>query len=139
MNILFFLTPKNEVDYVEDNATLMDTLEVMERNNYSAIPIISRSGKYVGTIGEGDILRYIRNSHDFELNRIEDTPIKNIEKNKDNSTVNINSKFDRLVKKAMRQNFVPVVDDDNKFIGIITRREIMEQWHKLYLEQNKSN
>ena len=31
-----------------------------------------------------------------------------------------------LVKKAMNQNFVPVVDDQNKFIGIITRRSIIE-------------
>lgn len=26
----------------------------------------------------------------------------------------------------MSQNFVPVVDDQNKFIGIITRRSIIE-------------
>ena len=29
-------------------------------------------------------------------------------------------------RKAMNQNFVPVVDDQNKFIGIITRKSIIE-------------
>ena len=31
-----------------------------------------------------------------------------------------------LIQKAMNQNFVPVVDDQKKFIGIITRKSIIE-------------
>ena len=31
-----------------------------------------------------------------------------------------------MKKYTMSQNFVPVVDDQNKFIGIITRRSIIE-------------
>lgn len=30
-----------------------------------------------------------------------------------------------LIGKAMEQNFVPVVDDQEHFIGIITRRDII--------------
>ena len=41
MNILFFLTPKSEVDYVYDDDTLWQTLEKMEHNKYTAIPIIN--------------------------------------------------------------------------------------------------
>lgn len=139
MNILFFLTPKSDVVYVEDSATLIQTLDAMEEHNYAAIPIVSRSGKYIGTIAEGDILRYIKRNHRLTLENAEDTLIKNIDKNKDNSTVNVNSKFENLIKKAINQNFVPVVDDDNKFIGIITRKDIMEQWHKVYTDEHKKS
>ena len=31
-----------------------------------------------------------------------------------------------LLDKAMRQNFVPVIDDQKNFIGIVTRRDIMQ-------------
>ena len=31
-----------------------------------------------------------------------------------------------LIRKAMNQNYVPVVDDQNKIIGIITRKSIIE-------------
>lgn len=137
MNILFLLTPKSDVVYVEDNATLEQTVEAMEKYHYTAIPIVSKGGKYVGTIAEGDILRYIKNMHSFSFEKARETLIKNIEKNKDNIAVNVNSKFENLIKKAINQNFVPVVDDDNKFIGIITRKDIMEQWHKVYKENHK--
>lgn len=42
------------------------------------------------------------------------------------SRININSDMEDLLQKAMNQNFVPVVDDQKKFIGIVTRKSIME-------------
>ncbi len=53
MNILFFLTPKNEVAYIFEDETLRQALEKMEYHKYSAVPVINRRGKYVGTITEG--------------------------------------------------------------------------------------
>ena len=43
MNILFFLTPKSEVAYINEDDTLRQALEKMEHHRYSAIPIISRT------------------------------------------------------------------------------------------------
>lgn len=41
MNILFFLTPKSDVAYIEDSFSLRQILEKMEIHRYSAIPILS--------------------------------------------------------------------------------------------------
>jgi CBS domain-containing protein len=35
-----------------------------------------------------------------------------------------------LIARAMVQNFVPVVDDQNKFIGIVTRKDIIGYCYK---------
>ena len=56
MNILFFLTPKEEVAYIYENETLRQTLEKMEHRRYSCIPILSMDGKYIGSISEGDLV-----------------------------------------------------------------------------------
>ena len=56
MNILACLTPKSDVDYVTDEATLFKVLQTMEHRNFSAIPIIDKKGRYIGTITSGDIL-----------------------------------------------------------------------------------
>ena len=53
MNILFFLTPKNEVAYVENDDTLRQVLEKIEYHKYTAIPMLNKNGKYVGTVTEG--------------------------------------------------------------------------------------
>ncbi len=79
MNILFFLTPKSEVDYVYDDDTLWQTLEKMEYNKYTAIPIISHvDGTYVGTITEGDLLWDIKERCDLNFRDVADVPILNI-------------------------------------------------------------
>ena len=61
MNVLLFLTPKKEVAYLYEDYSLRQALEKMEYHRYSAIPIISRNGNYLGTLTEGDLLWYIKN------------------------------------------------------------------------------
>jgi CBS domain-containing protein len=64
---------------------------------------------------------------------LEDIPITDIERKRDNNAVNIQVSMEELFEKVTNQNFVPVVDDNNVFIGIITRKDII-----LYLA-NKDN
>ena len=40
-------------------------------------------------------------------------------------TVRITASVDELLDTIVRQNFVPVVDDLNSFIGIVTRQDII--------------
>ena len=58
-----------------------------------------------------------------------------IKRNRDNIPVNANANIEDMMSKALTQNFVPVVDDDNKFIGIITRKDIMEQWNNKHMNK----
>ena len=59
MNVLFLLRIKGDVKYVYDDSTLRQGLEKMRKHGYTAIPVISRTGDYVGTISEGDFLWHI--------------------------------------------------------------------------------
>lgn len=126
MNILFFLTPKSEVAYIYEDYTMRQALEKMEHHRYSAIPIINDEGKYVGTITEGDLLWTLKNDFSLDLKSVEDVPIMNIKRRMDNSPVSVNANIEDLISKSMNQNFVPVIDDQKTFIGIIKRRDIIE-------------
>ncbi len=125
MNILFFLTPKSEVAYLYDDQTLRQALEIMEHHRYTAIPMISRLGKYIGTITEGDMLWGIKNEYDLSLKEAEHMPVTVIPRRSDNCPVSIGATMEDMFGKALNQNFVPVVDDQKNFIGIITRKDIM--------------
>lgn len=126
MNILFFLTPKNNVEYIYDDFSLRQTIEKMEHHKYTAIPVLNRKGSYVGTITEGDILRVLKDKYSLNLQDAEDFPIRQIPRRWHNNPVNINCNVEDLFLTAMRQNFVPVADDEGKFIGIITRKDILD-------------
>ena len=125
MNILFFLTPKENVAHLDDDDTLRQALEKMEHHGYSDIPMLSKDGKYKGTIKEGDILWYIKDNDFPSLKEMEDIPILDIGRKRDIEAVNISISMDELVNKITNQNFVPVVDDNNVFIGIITRKDVI--------------
>ena len=137
MNILYFIKPKAELAYVYDDYTVRQTLEKMEHHKYAAIPILNKQGQYIGTIREGDILWHIKNEMNFDIRLAETTYIKDVKKKSTNEPVKINSSMDDLFIKAINQNFVPVVDDDNNFIGIITRKDIVQYYFKQYKKYEK--
>ena len=126
MNILFFLTPKSEVAYIYEYYTMRQTLEKMEYHRYSSIPIINKEGKYVGTLTEGDLLWTLKNDFSLDLKSVEDVPIMNVKRRKDNAPVSVEANIEDLISKSMNQNFVPVIDDEETFIGIIKRRDIID-------------
>ena len=130
MNILFFLNPKSEVAYISEEDTLRQALEKMEHHKYSAIPIISRTGRYIGTLTEGDLLWGIKNQYHLDLKGAEKIPITAIKRRLDNRPVKADADMEDLLDRAINQNYVPVVDDKGSFIGIITRKEIIKYCYK---------
>ncbi|MBR2568404.1 MAG: CBS domain-containing protein [Paenibacillus sp.] len=127
MNIAFFLLPKVEVVTVSEQATLRQTLERMEYHRYTAVPIINDTGEYVGTVTEGDLLWHMKNSEGrITFENANKFLLKDVSLNKDIKPVSIDSKMEDLINLAKVQNFVPVVDDRHRFIGIVRRSQIIE-------------
>jgi CBS domain-containing protein len=130
MNIAFFLIPKNEVIWLPKNSTMRQALEKMEYHRYSAVPLIDEHGKYAGTITEGDLLWKMKNTPGLTFADTKHVMIKEIPLRMNNTTVRIDAEIEGLISLAIVQNFVPVVDDNEIFIGIIRRREIIEYYAK---------
>ncbi len=125
MNIMFFLKPKSELAFIHDYHTLRQALEIMEYHRYTCVPILNREGKYVGSITEGDLLWAVKKIKALNLKDAENISIMKIERRLDYQCVTAESKMEDLIERAMEQNFVPVIDDQGHFIGIITRRDII--------------
>ncbi len=130
MNILFFLTPKEEVAYIEESDTLRQVLEKMEHHGYTALPLLSKKGKYIGTVTEGDLLWYLKDRDFPKLHELEDLPIGVLHRHRDNKAVNVHETIEGLFDRMINQNFVPVVDDDKIFIGIVTRKDVLLHFSK---------
>lgn len=131
MNILFFLTPKAEVVYIKESDSIRQVLEKLEYHGYSAVPMLSEDGKYVGTITEGDLLWEMKDRDFPDLKELEEVPISSIRRRRDNLPVNVQADMEDLFEKVSNQNFVPVVDDHSVFSGIVTRKDVL-----LYLAEH---
>lgn len=136
MNIAFFLLPKSEVVCLPINCTMRQALEKMEYHRYTAVPILDRKGKYVGTLTEGDLLWKMKNTPGLSFEGTEKVFLKEVPRRFVNTPVRINAEIEDLFTLAVTQNFVPVVDDSDTFIGIIRRREIMDYYAKMYVSQS---
>ena len=125
-NLLFFLTPKAMCSFVYDDYTVRQALEKMESAGYAAFPILSKRGEYRGTLTEGDLLWALKNMCYMDMRQAEARRIMEITRRKDNIPVRVTTGMHDLVERASSQNFVPVVDDKDAFIGIVTRRAIIK-------------
>ena len=144
MNIAMFLKPKVEVEYLYDDFTVRQALVKMCRHGYTAIPVITREGKYYSTIREGDLLWYIVDGENTEtlwektdIRSLEEVYIRNIVDEGRNPPVRITEPVEHLFERAMNQNYVPVIDDMDSFFGIITRRDILTILFKKYKDNTK--
>jgi FOG: CBS domain len=135
MNILFFLKPKSEVAFICIDDTVRQVMEKMEYHRYTCIPIIDHAGCYVGSISEGDLLWGIKSLGYFDFKSMEDVKIKTLKRRTDYEEIDIFADMLDLVEKAMNQNYVPVIDDHQKFIGIITRKDIIAYCYKQSIKE----
>ncbi len=140
MNVAFFLTPKSTVAYLYDDFTLRQGLEKLRHHGYTAIPVINRAGKYLGTVSEGDFLWYLLDNDlqedipEIHIRNTEQMYIYDILRREKNPPVHITATVEELLMRSMNQNFIPVIDDADTFIGIVTRKDII----KYFFEQNEN-
>lgn len=125
MNILFYLMPKSELVYIYDDFSVRQTMEKLEHRRFTSVPILNRKGNYVGSLTEGDILWGLKERGITDIRQTEDIPIRQLKRCRDNEPVNINCDMEDLVMTSMNQNFIPVIDDNRIFIGIVTRKSII--------------
>ncbi|MDU2066612.1 MAG: CBS domain-containing protein [Sporomusaceae bacterium] len=130
MNIAFFLIPKEEVIYLPITSTMRQALEKMEYHRYTAVPVIDENGKYAGTVTEGDLLWKLKNTPELTFLNTHKVMLKDIAWRMTNTPVKVSAEIESLLSLAIDQNFIPVVDDGDIFIGIIRRREIIEYYAK---------
>ena len=135
-NILFFLTPKAMCAHLHSDYTLRQALEKMEAAGYASLPILNKRGEYCGTLTEGDVLWALRNLCRMDLRQAETVRIMDFEHRRDNIPVNVTTSMVELIDRAGTQNFIPVVDDKNTFIGIVTRRAIMKYCQEQLFSQD---
>lgn len=133
MNIAFFLLPKQEVVCLPESATLRQTLERMERHRYTAVPVLSEDGKYVGTVTEGDLLWHMKNHPELGFQNTHRVMLSEVSLRTNIRPVLIDANMEDLVSLAKTQNYVPVIDDMSRFIGIVRRSDIIDYCERLLL------
>lgn len=125
MNIMKLIIPKSMTSYLDESWTLRQGLEKMKHHGYTAIPVLNSEGEYIGTMSEGDFLWSMTVRGDFTMKGQEDIRLSDILKKDTLPPLRIDAGMAQIVIDLMDRNFAPVVDDRNKYVGIVTRRDVL--------------
>lgn len=142
MNVAFFLKPKSEVVFLRSDDFIPDALQTLQKSGYRTVPVIDGEGKYVCTVGEGDFLWFILRFENGVMNPLdaraaEKLRVRDVLGKDRNPPRHITEPIETLIGQTAAQNFIPIVDDREIFIGIVTRRTVIEYFLKNEAEKGK--
>ena len=123
-NILTIITPKNQVAYLTDSMSIRQGLEKLRSSGYAAVPVIKDDGTYFGVVSEGDFLWKLLDDNIVTVVELEKTNVKDIIR-KRVPACKVDASIDDLMTLVSDYNFVPIVDDRNVLMGIITRKSVI--------------
>ena len=129
-SIISLLTPKKITFYILNTSTIRQALEKFDAHKFTIVPILDKNGKYRGTISQGDMLRFIKQKGSFNLEEAESISIKEIERYRSYRSLKIDAEFVEVLALSQEQNFIPIVDDSDTYIGIIKRSDIIKYLYK---------
>ena len=135
MNVISLLTPKTNVAWLYEDWTIRQGLEKLRFHGYTAIPVLAKDGSYVGTVSEGDFLWCLLDQGSGDIQTQEKQPLRRVIRPGFNPAVRIDVALEELVERALRQSFIPVVDDRGAFVGIVTLQNIIKRLTVLNVEQ----
>ncbi len=133
-NVIFFLQFKKDLQFFYDTLPLSEALVSMKKHGFTAVPVITANGEYAGSVSEGDFLWYLLEKGTGQ-EILEATLVKDLIRPDFMPAVHINVSKRKLLDTSLHQNYVPVVDDRNIFIGIVTRQALLKHYGLPKLEK----
>ena len=125
MNIAKIMSPRACTVFLNEKQTVRQGWEVMTRNGYTAIPVLDAEQHYIGTVSEGDFLRHILDTGSLDKTDMENHRVRELVRRDFCPPISIDADESEVVRAALNQNFVPIVDSRNTLCGILTRRGVI--------------
>lgn len=117
--------PASEVAVVDENNKLDHALLLMTNNRYSVVPVLDRDSHVKGLISLPLIIQAIMGIEDIHFDELGHYYVKEV-MNKDFPMVTEDFELAEVLKLLVDHAFIPVVNAEGVFQGIITRSEILK-------------
>lgn len=130
-----FLTPAENLAVLIDTHNADHAILLLSQMTYTRVPVVTDKKEFVGTIGLRDIFAY-QMEQELSQEVMADTDIVHMTK-KDVAVVAPDYTLTDVLHKLVDESFLPVVDEEGLFQGIITRKSILKAVNALLHDFSK--
>jgi len=117
-------TSAKRVQFLYSDFTIAESIKKMEKCHYTMIPVIERnSARYLYSVSSGDLLHHLVLNGDIK--KVLDDPLSTVRIDRLTLSCNEDVEVTELFDLAVNQNYIPLVDGNGTFRGILTRRAIL--------------
>ncbi len=124
-----FVISSEKVAHVQLNNSAEHALLVLTKTGYSAIPVLDAKYRFYGLINAQRITDAILGMDHIEYEKLGDIRVKDIMQT-DLPRIHLHERFQKALDLVIDQNFLCVIDDEEMFMGILTRRVVLKQLKK---------
>ncbi|EDP68888.1 CBS domain protein [Carnobacterium sp. AT7] len=111
--------PKKKLTTVNETVTLQEAIDILENSGFRCVPILDETGTiFRGNIYKMHIYRHKANGGDMNL------PVTHLLKNA-TKFISINASFFKVFFSIKELPYISVLDDDNRFYGILTHSSLL--------------
>lgn len=125
MNLAKIMIPKVSTVFLKQSDTVRQGWEIMHRNGYTAIPVVGNEGQYIGSVSEGDFLKFVMAAGTTDAKNMESHRVEELVRKDFCPPLQIDANRESVISSILNQNFVPIVDGRNLLCGILTRRGVI--------------
>lgn len=133
-----FMISSEKVAHVQLNNPLDHALLVLIKSGYFAIPVVDSAFKLQGLVSMALILDSILGIERIETERLENKVVEDV-MNHDVPFIRENESFFTGLKLLIDHPFLCVVNEEDVFTGIITRRTILKNINRVLYESNRES
>ena len=123
------MIPEEKVAHVQVGNPIEHALLVLVESGYSSVPVLDLAYQVQGIVGKTKILKSVTGLERFEMERLEEIKVEQV-MDQTPIRLNIRDDFQESLKVVIDHPFACVVDDDDQFQGIVTRRAILKEINK---------
>ncbi|MGG0656824.1 cyclic-di-AMP-binding protein CbpB [Rummeliibacillus pycnus] len=129
MPIADLIISSDKVAHVQLGNNAEHALLVLTKTGYSSIPVLDAEYRLQGLLSMRMITESILGLDHIEFEKLDSIKVNDIMETKV-ATLNINDKFQKALDLVINHAFLCVVDNEERFVGIMTRRVILKQLKK---------
>ena len=104
---------------------LEHALLLLSQAGYSTIPVLDKEDHFVGLLSLNDIVKKMLGINGIDTSNLEELTVADVMKT-DVSVMRPDAELEDVLHLLVDASFLPVLDEEGIFCGIVTRREILK-------------